>query len=103
MPIWEIFLWGLLGGIGAEVVVFFGIRHQNPLEFPYWVKSKAYYIIAVIMALIGAFITIAYARSGTNLNPILAIQIGASAPLILRKARDAASEPSTPPNLSAID
>lgn len=84
----ETFLWGLFGGFGAEAVVWFGIRHQRPRDYPYWLKSPIYYLVASVMVLVGGIIAVAYSRSGTSLNAILAIQIGASAPLILRKARD---------------
>lgn len=98
----EIFIWGMVGGVGAEMVGVFGIRRQNPNDFPYWINSPKYYIIAFIMVIIGAAVALAYYRSGFKLNPILAIQIGASAPLILRKASDTLVEPE-PPNSNRID
>lgn len=99
----EIFLWGLMGGVGAEMVGVFAIRRQNPAGFPYWIRSLKYYIIASIMILIGAALALAYYRSGFSLNPILAIQIGASAPLILRKASDTVIEPKSPSESDSID
>lgn len=100
---YEIFFWGLLGGFGAEMVGFFAIRRQNPHDFPYWIRSPKYYIIASIMILTGAAIALAYYRSGYDLNPILAIQIGASAPLILRKASDTKVEQEPPSDPARID
>ena len=99
----EIFFWGLIGGFGAEMVGFFGIRRQNPHDFPYWIRSPKYYIIALTMILIGAAIALAYYRSGFDLNPILAIQIGASAPLFLRKASDTVVEKETQSDPTRID
>ena len=40
MQILEIFLWGIFGGLSAEAAGFFAIRHLNPNDFPYWVKSR---------------------------------------------------------------
>ena len=92
----EAFFWGLIGGVGAEVVVLFGLRHKDPNDFPYWVRSPAYYVIALVMAILGGAITVAHLRSGSSMDPILAIQVGASAPLILRKMRDAVPSDESP-------
>lgn len=99
----ETFLWGIFGGLSAEAAGFFAIRHLNPNDFPYWVKSRVYYIVVFVMALIGGGITVAYARSGTQMSAILAIQIGASTPLIIRKFRDVLTEIPPPPDPSRVD
>lgn len=99
----EVFLWGLFGGFGAEAASWFALRYQLPSAFPHWTKSVRYYILVVIMMLSGALVALAYSRSGTNLNPILAIQIGASTPLILRKFRDAVTEMPPPPDPGRIN
>lgn len=93
----ETFIWGLLGGIGAELVVYFGMRHELASELPFWMKSVSYWVVVVAMVLFGGIITLAYFRSGTPLNAILALQVGASAPLFLRKIRDIV--PETPENI----
>ncbi len=103
MPSWEIFIWGLLGGLGAEAIVIYDIFHQKPSVFPWWIKSKKYYIIASIMILFGGAIALAYSRSGATLNAILSLQIGASTPIILRKLIDASSERPSPPDPSRVD
>jgi hypothetical protein len=99
----ETFIWGFFGGIGAELAVLFGVRQQFPDRFPYWIRSTAYYILAILMALVGGGIALAYVRSGTALNAILAIQVGASAPLFFRKAREVVAEPPKPPDERRID
>ena len=103
MPGWEILLWGFVGGLGSETVVIYDIFHQKPSVFPWWIKSEKYYIIAVIMILLGGLLALAYSKSGATLTPILSIQIGASTPLILRKIRDVSSEPPSPPDPARID
>jgi len=99
----ETFLWALFGGLGAEVNVVFALRHRGPKEYPYWLKSWTYYIVSAVMVIVGGLIAVAYAKSGTTLNAILAIQIGASAPLIFRKLSETIPEPPRPPDPTKID
>ncbi len=99
----ETFLWGFLGGLGAEVSVVFALRHRASSEYPYWLKSCTYYIVGFVMVIFGGLIAVAYSKSGTTLNAILAIQIGASAPLIFRKLRDTIPDTPKPPDPTRID
>jgi len=99
----ELFVWGTVGGVAAEAVNFFAVRHLRPSEFPHWVRAPSYYAIAVAMAIIGGVLVLAHYRSGTSLTPILAIHIGAATPLILRKLRDAAPEIPESVNQTRID
>ena len=99
----ELFWWGLFGGVGAELAVVFSLRHSARNEYPYWLKSPFYYIIATIMAMVGGIVVLAHARSGINLTAILAIQIGASTPLILRKLRDSIPQETEIPDTASID
>ena len=99
----ETFWWGLFGGVGAELAVIFALVHNLPAEYPYWLKSKVYWCLAVLMALAGGGVAAAYARSGTPLSALLAIQVGASAPLILRKLRDTVPSTPKPPDPTKID
>lgn len=100
----DTFLWGLFGGVGAEVSVVFALRHNGPKDFPHWLKSPVYYIVSVVMIVAGGLIALAYAGSATTLNPILAIQIGASAPLIFRKLSETLPQPpAPPPDVTRID
>jgi hypothetical protein len=99
----ETFFWGLFGGIGAEAGVVFALRHRLPSEYPYWLKSRVYYLVAGVMVFLGGGMAVAYARSDTKLNAILAIQIGASAPLILRKLSETIPEAPKPPDPAKVD
>ena len=99
----ETFVWGLFGGIGAEVSVIFALRHRAAKEYPYWLKTYTYYLVAAVMSIVGGVIAVAYAQSGTTLNAILAIQIGASAPLIFRKLSETIPETPKQPDPSKID
>jgi hypothetical protein len=99
----ETLLWGGFGAFAAEAVNWSNLRHLLPSEYPYWVRSPLYYVISGVMVALAAVITYAYARSGTTLNPLLAIQVGASAPLIIRRSRDALAGKPKPPDPEKID
>ena len=103
MGLLETFLWGLFGGVGAEVSVVFAHRYRAAKDFPYWLKSWVYYITSIVMVFFGGGIAVAYASSGTTLNAILAIQIGASAPLIFRKLTETIQETPKPPDPAKVD
>lgn len=99
----ETFLWGAFGGVGAEAATWAAIRYSKPTEYPYWLKSPLYYAIAVFLILLGGGVAVMYARSATPLNPVLAAQIGASAPLLLRKFSEAVPPRVQPPDPSKVD
>lgn len=84
MEVIEIFLWGICGGVLAELAGIFEIRRVSPDDFPEWLRSPVYWIITCLMVLGGGLLVVGYARSGANITAILAVNIGASAPLIIR-------------------
>jgi hypothetical protein len=79
----EGFLFGLFGAFLSEVLGLFKLRREASLAALPWLKSKFYWVITVLMILIGGGLAWVYLRSGAQLNPLLAVNIGASAPLIL--------------------
>jgi len=103
MGLLETFAWGLFGGFGAEIAVVFSNRHRAAKDFPYWLKSWPYYVTAVVMLLVGGGVAVAYASSGTTLNAMLAIQIGASSPLIFRKLTETVPGTVEPPDPRTIN
>jgi hypothetical protein len=52
-------------------------------------RDFAYWIPFIVGPILGAVLALAYELSATELNPILGINIGASAPLILRSLAQA--------------
>lgn len=103
MTLLETALWGAFGGLAAEAINWYSLRHLPVGDYPYWVRSWLYYVIAVGMIVVAAIVTLAYARSGTTLNPLLAIQVGASAPLIIRGGKGAITPKSSAPDAANID
>lgn len=74
--------WGLLGGAFAELGGFVNLRERSVKDWPDHVKSKSYWVITSLFILAGAGLVFAYSKSA-QLTEILAINIGASAPLII--------------------
>jgi len=85
------FWWGLFGGIIAEALTWYKDR-LNPTTALPWRK---YWAATIIMILIGGGLVLMYQQSGAGLNPILCVNIGASAPLIIAALTSIA--PKVPP------
>ena len=83
-PVFEALI-GFAGGLAAELVQWFAIRHTLHKQLPDWSKSWLYWVVTFVMALAGGGLDYIYATSGTSLTPILALNVGASAPLLLGK------------------
>ena len=83
MEVLEIFIWGIFGGFLVELGGLFQIRCVSLDDLPEWVRSPVYWIITCIMVLAGGVLVVLYARSGANITAIMAVNIGASAPLII--------------------
>ena len=80
LPLW---VWGLAGGAGAELLRWFRIRDQLHAGMPDWAKSPWYWVVTTLMVACGAGVVLMYQSSGVELNSVLAVNIGASAPLML--------------------
>ena len=76
---------GFAGGAAAELVQWFSLRFTLHRGLPDWSKSWLYWLVTVLMALSGGGLVYLYSISGMTLNPVLALNIGASAPLLLGK------------------
>lgn len=75
---------GLLGGFSVEVLKWFRIREDLHKGMPDYAKRWPYWLVTTLMILVGGGLVVAYhVSSGVQLNPILAVNVGASAPLVL--------------------
>ncbi len=79
----EGFLFGLLGGLIVEVLGLYRLRVLTRDEFPEHLKTFHYWAITTAMILAGGGLAVVYLSSDIPLKPILAVNIGASAPLII--------------------
>jgi len=83
MGLFEGFLWGVAGGAVAEVLGLYRLRREAPEQLPAWTRGKFYWFITTLMACTGGILVLAYLRSNVMLNAITAINVGASAPLLI--------------------
>ena len=75
---------GLAGGCAAEALKWYRIREELHKGIPAYAKSWLNWTVTGIMAAMGALLVFVYqASEDVSLSPILALNIGASAPLIL--------------------
>ncbi len=76
---WLVFGLGFLGGLIAEVFGWYKLRTSPNL--PAYSKSLIYWGITLLFIIIGGLLASLYGT--TNVNAILAVNIGASAPLLI--------------------
>lgn len=60
-------------------------------------RDVTYWVPYVIYPILGGFVAYVYVASGFEIKPVLALQVGASAPLILRAAANAIPHGLEPP------
>ena len=76
-------MYGIIGGLFAELLGLYKLRTQAPAAFPSYLRTKFYWIVTAAMILAGGVLVLIYDRSGLVLKPIIAVNVGASAPLII--------------------
>jgi hypothetical protein len=74
---------GFFGGVVAVVAKWFGMRDQLHGGLPDWSKSTAYWVVTFLMCVSGGGLVYLYGLSDTKISGILALNIGASAPLLI--------------------
>jgi hypothetical protein len=83
MGLLEGFLYGVFGGFLAELLGLFKLRHATGDSFPEWLKSRFYWMVTILMILAGGVLVVVYLKSKFTLSALIAVNIGASAPLII--------------------
>ena len=84
MPMSDGFWLGVLGGLLAELFSISKLRYRARHELPLWITSPWYWIITALLIVSGGVLVGVYLGSGVAMTPLLAVNIGASAPLILQ-------------------
>jgi len=84
------FWFAVFGGFAANVVRLFDLVQTPRAERPRTFSDPLYVAQFVVLPFLGGGLAYAYQSGGTALTPILAIDIGASAPLILKTLAAAA-------------
>ena len=75
------FLCGLGGSVAVEFVTLLHAYEREPISFPARYRLFSFYVVRSFLAIAAGLLAVAY---GVYDNPILAMNIGASAPLIIR-------------------
>lgn len=77
---WLVFGCGLFGGLLGELSKWYRLREKKQL--PLYIKSTFYWAITILMLLCSGILTALYGTD--HVNPIMAINIGISAPLLIQ-------------------
>jgi len=59
-------------------------QQGNTVNLPVYARSPLYWGLTAVIVLAGGMLAVAYAASGQRLGPLLALNVGASAPLIIQ-------------------
>ncbi len=86
---WMIYLFGCVGGVAVELLRWWKLRES--LEFPVFVRKPTYWILTILMILLGGVVAIAYGMEKST--AILSMNLGASAPARTRRNRRGAGSP----------
>lgn len=79
----EEFWYGILGGFFAELFGLWKLRQELKPNLPPYLRSWFYWIMTLLMIGTGGAVALVYVKSGVSLSPLLAVNVGASAPLII--------------------
>ncbi|MCE5240226.1 hypothetical protein LLH23_17320 [bacterium] len=77
---WGVVGWACFGGFIAEFLRWYGLKDSPNL--PAYKASVFYWIMTIIMIALGGVLAVLYKVAPEN--PVLAVNIGASAPLIIK-------------------
>lgn len=77
------FAMGVLGGCFAELLGLFKLRTLARDARPEYLRSWFYWFVTSLMVLAGGLLVVIYLLSDIPLKPILALNVGASAPLLI--------------------
>ena len=79
------FIFGCLGGIIVQFLGIWKLRTKNTKEWPIYYKTCSFWTIVLVMSLIGGGFAILQLDNLNIANKLLALQIGATAPLLIER------------------
>ena len=94
---WSLFLAGCFGGAVAELLKWFGMREREKL--PTYARSALYWVVTALMVVCGGVLATLYGTQ--HVSAILAVNIGASAPLIVASLARTVAVPAGEPTRGA--
>jgi hypothetical protein len=89
------FLYAVGGGIALNIIRLAELYGVPKADRPPTFSDPFYWVQFLGVPLVGGFLALVYQRSGSQLSPFLAVNIGASAPAILKSLTSAV--PKRPP------
>jgi hypothetical protein len=81
--VWAAFGWATFGGAIGNFVGFHDLAKQAPENWPAWTRMPSFYALGAVWGLIGGALAAAYVLSNMPMTPLLAINVGLTAPFIL--------------------
>lgn len=78
------FLLGMVGGALPELYALYKLREDFHKTRPGWITSKFYWAVTILMVIVGGLAVVVYLKSGTPLNLVLALHVGAATPALLQ-------------------
>ena len=79
----EAFWYGIVGGFLAELFSLWKLRRELKKGLPPYLRSWFYWLMTGLMIGSGGVVALVYVQSGVSLSPLLAVNVGACAPLII--------------------
>ncbi len=79
---WTVFIVGFCGGFLGDILGLYELRQTDPANLPKYIRSKFYWGMNILMASLGGGLALLYGFK--DVNALLVVNIGASAPLIIK-------------------
>lgn len=79
-------VWGMVGGVLGEFANVYDHWNEDRQNLPHYLRRPGYYLMSSAMAVAGGLIVAAHQDSGVDLNGILAMNVGVTAPLLIKAA-----------------
>ena len=76
-------LFGAVGGSLVELYGLYQLRRRSKSQRPAWLKSPFYWLVTILMIVVGAGVVALYVHSGAQLNPLVALHLGAATPTLI--------------------
>lgn len=83
MSFTEAYIYGLLGGLIAELLYWTHFQKTFHKKKPELFSSRFYWICAIIWIIIGGFVPWIYLKMEVNVNFLICMHLGATAPVTL--------------------
>lgn len=80
MNSFEVFFWGFGGSIAVEIVTLINVFESEPLFIPDRYRRLSFWLVRTLLAVVAGGLAIAYDIQ----KPLLAANIGAATPLIIK-------------------